>query len=290
LWAAAASMLGAAVLTRAAIAKGAYRQGGKRSRFPYAFALALLLPFAIGGSASMGAADREIGTEGASKANAADVLGRLAHGAPKKAAAGKQQVAKVVAPPREMGSGRKDAMAGVILQPKNPRAQSLFVGPAPPVGFGLNRPLTIPFTGEYHVFRTMNWRLPAGSPIVFGTPLTASFITTNGGSMETEAHQSFFPPIDFTYCSRVEVTVEHKETMPASALLRLVAGGKSIDLEMELFGMRPAAEETISFAVPYETRSIKVDAVTLVFHHAPGLKDQSAKVAVKSLTLIPSGM
>jgi hypothetical protein len=291
LWSALWIAAGTAIWTRSSIARGAY-QPRADSRRPYAL-IAVLLVLLLSASIST-APIAPPPTENPASAdifsNPSRVYQRLAHAADPKKSDPKPVVTRLTRPPQSIGVSAKDAVPGVILRREKPRAQTLTVRPAIVSILALSRPLTIPFTGEYHLFRTSSLHLPPDALVHFGTPLDAVYVTTNGGSIETEAYQMFSPPIDFTHCARVQVSLVSGEPLPASALLRLIAGGRSLDVGPEIFGMNSTPDETIEFYIPAGSRAIRVDAISLLFHHNPVQQAESAKVAIQRFTLIPSGI
>jgi hypothetical protein len=189
----------------------------------------------------------------------------------------------------EQGEVGHGGIPGVILRPKTkPRRQFLQIAPLMP---GMNQllpdPLTFPFTGEYHIFRTSSGSLPDGAPVQDGTPLEAVYVTTNGGSMETQAYQPLIPPVDFSRCGQVRLTLRSGEAFPGGAALQLWSEAGLENLGTQVFGMERHAEETLPYFVPDTPRRLPVKALRVVFLHDPSQIAKSSKVAIVGFTLVP---
>ena len=119
----------------------------------------------------------------------------------------------------------KDLVPGVILRPETRAHNQEYARllPASARGLLISRPMTIQFTGEYHLFPTSSGQVQSDSVVYSGTPLDAAYINMGGGSMETEAYQPFHPPIDFTNCPRLELTLRNGERSPSSATVYLIS-------------------------------------------------------------------
>ena len=115
---------------------------------------------------------------------------------------GRTSAARLVDTKRVMLQG-KELVPGVILRPETKARDQEHARllPAGTRGLLMSRPLTIQFTGEYHLFPTSSGQVQSDSVVYSGTPLDAAYINMGGGSMETEAYQPLHPPIDFTNCA-----------------------------------------------------------------------------------------
>jgi hypothetical protein len=186
----------------------------------------------------------------------------------------------------------KDGIPGLILQPSQKKAQSLTLPPTYRVRVTLNpqKPVSIPFTGEYHLFRESSAELPAGSVQRPGSPMDAIYVTTNGTPMETDAYQEFDPPVDFAPCGRIRMTLTSGEVFPASATLILIGAEKAGELGPEIFGMSSEPEETLEFEVPAATAGLPVRAIRVVFRHNPMEASHSTQVAIQRFTFLPRGL
>jgi hypothetical protein len=281
---------GAAMLTRSAIAKGAYRPREEANLRYSLLNVALVLILATSLSAWQFGGDAETGGDSANPGlvpNTRRVLLRLTHGSKAKLQAPKQSVTRVFSPKEQRGAPGKEGFPGLVLRYElGSRRKTLSVHGH----FSLSQPLTIPFTGEYHLFRTVSGQLPPHSLVKTGTPLDAVYVTTNGGLMQMEAYQTFDPPLDFASCGRIYLTLFSGEVFPAAASLQLVAGSRIEDLGSEIFGLAAPSEEVLEYAVPAWSHRPQVNAIRVVFHPNPTQGSQSMRVAIQRFILMPRGL
>ena len=186
----------------------------------------------------------------------------------------------------------KDGIPGLILRTEAPRQRPKVMVPftVPAAGLKVSQPLLIPFTGEYRLFRQSSGQPPPGSLVQYGSPLDNVYVTTNLGAMQMEAFQPFDPPVDFTRCGRVQLTLLNREVSPATLTLSLVAGGAVEEIGLDIFGLHGAPEETLEFLVPDAPRRRPVSAIRVRFALDPKYETQSARVAIKGFTLFPRGL
>jgi hypothetical protein len=222
------------------------------------------------------------------------LLERLAHvppapfAPPKVASAAARTVAtRIVDPTPATESIGGKGVPGVVLRPRAKPHRPTWFGTGPRLAFSSTRPLAIPFTGEYRIFRTSSGGLPTGALVETGTPLDNLYGTTNGGPMDTVAVQTFGQPLDLTDCGRVLVALTSAETMPLLASMQLVAQGRLQDAGTELMGMKQAREETLEFRVPVTGKPLLVSAIWISFQR-PG-SNRNPRVAVEGFTLLPRG-
>ncbi|MEO8592359.1 MAG: hypothetical protein ABI759_03480 [Candidatus Solibacter sp.] len=222
---------------------------------------------------------------------------RLAHmppqltGPAKGETAGKAVVTQMAgrAPAAVIAGTLKDGVPGVVLRPGRPRSQRLALSaPGVHLRFSGEGSLSIPFTGEYQLFRQSSGGLPAGAAVEPGTPLEVIYGTTNGGSMETVAVQRFDPPLDLTHCGRVLVVVNCGEAAPMLASIQFAARGRVEDGSVEVVGMRPTPE-TLEFQVPVTAKPLLVNEIRLSFSRPGRGGDRNARIAVERFTLVPRG-
>jgi len=222
------------------------------------------------------------------------VLQRLMHVPPepvepaKGEASAKTVVAQLADPTPAIGEKVANGVPGVALRPRPKHSQRpALIVPGLQRRFSVEEPISIPFTGEYHLFRSSSGRLPAGALVEPGTPLDRVYGTTNGGEMETVAIQSFDPPIDLSHCGIVSVVLMSGESMPALASMQFVAEGKVEDGSVELMGMKQAREETLEFLVPVVAKPLLVQTIRISFHRPGKDSDKNVRVAVERFTLVP---
>jgi hypothetical protein len=204
------------------------------------------------------------------------------------AAARPQPAAKLVAPPRRFAG--KDLVPGIILRPERPppKLPAVVLKPASRRGLWFAKPLTLPFTGDYHLFPTSSRHVQPDSTVLVGTPIDAAYVNVGGGPIETEALQPFDPPADLTHCGAIRLQLRSAELMPASATVYLVTTtGALKELGTEIFGFPPKPTEVLEYSVPAERGELLVRAIRVVFHCNPLHRSQTTKAAVESFTFLP---
>ena len=223
------------------------------------------------------------------------VLQRLVHVPPASlapakvaSAASKAVVTRVVDPGPAIGAKGQNGIPGVVLRPRpTPSLRPKLIAPGARLRFSAAEPLSIPFNGEYELFRTSSGSLPRGAIVETGTPLESVYGTTNGGPMETVAVQTFDPPLDLTHCGKVLVALTSSETMPLLASMQLLAQRSVEDGGTEMMGMKPAREETLEFQVPVTAKPLLVHAIRISFQRVYIERDKNVRVAVERFTLVP---
>jgi len=210
-------------------------------------------------------------------------------------AAAKPRVAQIVDPTpatRDLTTGR-DGVPGVVLRPQPELAQNLasfaWGGFARGAQLRLSSggPVSIPFTGEYQLFRRSSGQLPAGAAVERGVPLNVIYGTTNGGEMQTVAVQRFNPPIDLTDCGKVVVVLLSAETLPALASIEFAAGARVEEGSIELLGTGQTSEQTLEFQVPVTSKPLLAREIRISFSRPGRGGDRNARIAVQRLALVP---
>jgi hypothetical protein len=278
-----ASMLvasGAALLTLTWVARGAYRPSAVAPKLLWSLQ-SVLLTIAL--TTWISAAEFRFAPP--------DVTGAwryMAYGTRPKEPERRTSAARLVDTKKVLLQG-KDLVPGVILRPKTQhrKQEHVMLLPTSARGLLLSRPMTIPFSGEYHLFPTSSGQVQSDSAVYIGTPLDAAYINLSGGSMETEAYQPLHPPIDFKNCGKLELTVRSGERSLSLATVHLIVSKEIEDLGSELFGLEPGPTEILQYDTPSVSRSLLVSAIRVVFHCDPSRRSQSTKVAVEKFTLIP---
>ena len=286
--AAACFAAGAAIWTRCSIGRGAYRPEGKPNLARAALAILLTLALATALSIGQFATDERFADGPGLLETARRVFGRLPDASQPKPEAAKQSATRVFTPTHEIGKSGGNGVPGVVLRPvAKPLPRTRLWLPATAAVFSVSRPLAVPFSGEYHLYRASSGSLPPGALVYAGTPLDAIYVTTNQTPMETEAYQRLDPPIDLGNCDTIQVALSTAEELPASASMKLETAGGILDLGTQIFGLTRARDETIEFALPASPRRLRVSAIRVVFHRNPAQQDQSTRVAVQGFTLVP---
>ena len=185
-----------------------------------------------------------------------------------------------------------DGVPGVVLHPDpKPEKALAIVTPSITRHFSVTRPVTFPFTGEYHLFPASLTEVPGDSIHLRGTPLETRYKTSNEQPVETEAYQVLKPQFDFVNCGAIRVFILNAEPTPGMLNVQLLAGGTWVDLGSSLFGFdlkQPAGEEMLSFDVPLQVpRSLLASAIRIQFHRDPSQSKSTAKAAVSRFELLP---
>jgi len=163
------------------------------------------------------------------------------------------------------------------------------------------RPMSIPFSGEYWMFRWPFARPPSTSFFQRGTPAALSFKTTDHRPLQMEARHKLDQPIALSCCRMIQIAVQNADRYPHTIALELVLidnelpGQPSVNLGREIVASEPdlskepvrPALETLSFAVPEVARIQSFNELQIVFYRDRRRMDQSAKVAIDRFILIP---
>ena len=188
---------------------------------------------------------------------------------------------------------------GVILWPEvEPVTQLVAPMPSSPGAFvARGRTFSIPFSGEYWMFRQFYLRPPPGSYFRRGNPAEFSFSTTDRWPLEMEAHQKLERELDLSCCSAIQIDIRNADRYPGTIALELVAAGaaplsfgKVPILSRPDLAATPVkpVNETLTFPVPpvasFVCREFKV-----VFHRLRFREDKSARVALDRFVLVPHG-
>jgi hypothetical protein len=220
------------------------------------------------------------------------LLQRLAHVPPVLEAppdgASKEVVTRLVNADSASTAKTRSGVPGVVMRPLNKP------GPRLPLSeTGARRStaptqaLTLPFTGEYHLFRANSGGLPRDAVVETGTPLEHVYVMNDGAPMETLAMQTFEPPIDLSLWGKVVVTLTSKETAPVLASMQLVAEDSVEDGGTDLMGMEPERRKVLEFQVPFTRTPVLVHAVWISFLRPGPDRDKNVQLAIERLTLVP---
>lgn len=207
----------AAMLTAQSIVAGAYRPKKDPVLPPGLLspAVAFLLALAL---TATGIQMNTDGQQGAFE-SAKTILKRLWHAAPQPAPEPQQAVTKLYLPNEDAAADSKSTddhgFPGVVLRTGRKQTKQLTV-PRPSDGSRsevLSRPLHIPFTGEYWLYKSYLAPLfspPNRSAVRFGNPLELSFHTTDYRPLRMEAHQTLNPTLKLDWCSSIQLVVERR--------------------------------------------------------------------------------
>jgi hypothetical protein len=194
---------------------------------------------------------------------------------------------------------------GVILWPELKPVPTL-IAPLPPQGKGWStaanvRPLSIPFSGEYWMFRWPYARPPQNSYFQRGNPAALSFSTTDHRPMQMEAHHKLEQTVDLRCCSRIQLELRNADRYPGTVTVELVllnsefpttgaqSLGRSVVASMPDINKDPVTpvRETLDFAMPAAPVIEAFDEFKVVFLRDRRRMDKSAKIAIDRFVLVP---
>ena len=187
-----------------------------------------------------------------------------------------------------------DSVPGVILWPEIQPVPTL-IEPMP-AGHGsvhgahTLRPLSIPFSGEYWMYRWPYIRPPRNSFRKRGNPAALSFRTTDHRPLQMEAHHKLDQPIALACCSQIEIAIRSSDRDAGAVSLELVL------LDTEAMPVRRASLGTASvgsaetqlltFPVPAGALE-QFNEFQVIFERGRERMDTSAKIAIERFLLIP---
>jgi hypothetical protein len=181
---------------------------------------------------------------------------------------------------------------GVILFAERPPRPDKLVVPAPArrrSGEPASR--TIPFTGEYWLFRAPLHRPPLETSFrAAGSLLDYSFSTTDGFPLLIEARQRLEEPIAIDCCRAFQVTVFTHDLIPGSAWIELAVADSMRaafgPLTVGRAGLTAGGREVLSFAMPGNIWLSQFDEFRLSIRQAQRA-NKSLKIKVEGFTLLP---
>jgi hypothetical protein len=197
---------------------------------------------------------------------------------------------------------------GVILWPKVKATHSKLAAPPPlswssPLTAVARVPFSIPFTGQYWMFKPPQKAPPPGSDFRRESPLGLSFVTTDQEPMSMKALQKLDHPIDLRCCRAIQLSISNADgyfgTVALEPLLvdTRAAGQPSQSLGMRDVVSRPSGRPTdlsvlpvteiLNFSVPGSARIRQFDEIQVLFHRASFRIDRSAKISIEHFILVP---
>jgi hypothetical protein len=221
-------------------------------------------------------------------------------------------------PPGMPGEGRDDlpdasagelagsnGFPGVILWPEIKPIPTL-IAPMPqtPISGGppvMPRPLAIPFSGEYWMFRWPYARPPKTSFFHRGSPAALSFLSTDHQPLQMEARHKLDQSVALSCCSAIRLEIRNADAYPNTIALELMLiandrpGVPSLSLGRRDVTSRPDVSrdpvkpvpETLEFPIPPTAALDTFDEFRVVFQRARRRMDKSAKLAIDRFILVP---
>ena len=221
-------------------------------------------------------------------------------------------------PPGMPGAGRDDlpdasagdlagagGFPGVILWPEIKPIPTLIApmpqtpdGGGPPV---MPRPLAIPFSGEYWMFRWPYARPPKTSFFHRGSPAALSFVSTDHLPLLMEARHKLDQSVALSCCSAIRLEIRNADRYLNTIALELVLiandrpGKPSLSLGRRDVTSRPDVSrdpvipvpETLEFPIPSTGSFEAFDEFRVVFQRDRRRMDKSAKLAIDRFILVP---
>jgi hypothetical protein len=237
------------------------------------------------------------------------VTGNAAH--QNEAARPNELVTTVYEPPPGStgGTGISDkGYPGVILWPKVKATENKLVAPTP---LSLSKPLTpiprtsssLPFSGQYWMFKAPQVAPPRGSYFRRASPLGLSFSTTDQEPLSMKALQKLAHPLDLECCREIQLTISNQDRYPGTIALELLlidtrAPGQPVQsLGTREVLSRPSLEpmelssipvtEVLDFPVPPNARIRQFDELQVLFHRDRFRWDRSARISLERFSLVP---
>ena len=191
---------------------------------------------------------------------------------------------------------------GVILWPEIKPVTAL-VAPSLARGVGLgspSRPLTIPFAGEYWLFRWPYQRPPPNSYFQRGTPSSLFFSSTDRRPLQMEAHHKLERAISMRCCGRIELAIFNADRHPGTITLELLLIDGNQPHVLQSLGQSPVnsvpdlkadrlepVAETVDFLFPSAPRIDQFDEIKMIFRRAVERMDKSARISIEKFVLMP---
>lgn len=208
--------------------------------------------------------------------------------------------------PPEVPHGTADSgFFGVILWPEV-KPYATLIAPMPQTRGGMGtalppRPWSVPFSGEYWMYRWPFAHPPQNSYFQRGNPAEFSFSTTDRRPLQMEARHKLDQAVATDCCASIQVEVRNADRFPGTTALELYLIDREQPRQLQMWvGRAPLksqptgagenvvpARETLEFTMPAVAAIPQFDEFKLVFWRSPGRADRSAKIAIERFVLIP---
>jgi hypothetical protein len=214
----------------------------------------------------------------------------------------KPRVTDLYLPPAGNVEITDNSFPGVILLPEGKPEQPVLNPPSLSWNqispeLGAVKPLSIPFSGVYWMFRSPFDRPPRSSHVQQGSPLSLSFRTTDHAPMFMEAYQKLDREIDIECCRSIQVAISSTDLFPGTVALELVLINSQSPGQPLTLGTIPVssgpransapAQETLDFAIPAARGPRQFDVIKLIFHRDRLRLERSARVSIQRFVLSP---
>jgi hypothetical protein len=198
---------------------------------------------------------------------------------------------------------------GVVLWPEV-KPYTILVPPAPSwtrnsLSSVAAAPFTIPFGGQYWMFKPPHVRPPPGHYFQRGSPLELSYVTTDHSRMLVEARQRLDRPIPLSCCVKMRMAIANADRHTGTVALELFlvnsrapgAPSESVSLGTNDVTQWPDVKprqksfapvfEVLEFSFPRKASFEEFHEIRIVFHRDPVRYEKSAKISIERFTLVP---
>src|SRR5206468_2389898 len=142
------------------------------------------------------------------------------------------------------------------------------------------RPMSIPFSGEYWMYRWPFAHPPKNSFFERGTPIALSFKTTDHQPLQMEARHKLDQAIALSCCRTIDLAIQNADRFPNTIVLELVLidndlpGAPSLSLGRQIVASQPDLRkdpvppvgETLGFIVPAVSPIESFNEFKIVFY------------------------
>lgn len=214
---------------------------------------------------------------------------------------------------RERARGRgiveavDEVFPGIVLVAEE-KPYTLLVAPSPawlkaPVASIATQSYSIPFSGEYWMFRPPFTRPPRGARVQSGDPAKVSFKTNDQSRMIMEARQRLDRNVPLSCCESIRVQVLNADRFPGTISLELELIDHRRDGEVAASlgrvpltiwpvtrGREPPDEpvsEVVEFRMPASAPIQEFNELRVVLHRGMVRNDRSARVSIERFILAP---
>ena len=209
------------------------------------------------------------------------------------------------APPKKAAGSlaHSNSYSGVILVlPPKPHHEILDLPPLASTEFSSlrNKPVIIPFDGEYWYFRQPDQRPRSDAPIVRGDPTKRTIRSTDTRPLTMEAHQHLLTPIKMSCCRAIHLAIQNADNRPGTISVEILlkdTASKAIQSlgdrvipsseDRQISLTRPPVDEILNFPFPTHNRARQFDEITVVIRPARERALAGAHIAIQHFKLIP---
>jgi hypothetical protein len=197
---------------------------------------------------------------------------------------------------------------GVILWPEVKPVTTL-IAPLPafataPGAAQAVQPFSIPFSGEYWMYRWPYAHPPRESYFQRGSPASLAFSTTDHMPLAMEARHKLDTPIELHCCSKIQLQIWNADRYPGTVALELVVAdaehpgtaplslGDALVSSVVDQSKNPIlpVHEVLNYSLPARATLTQFDEFRVTFHRARVRSDKSARVEIDRFVLVPRVM